>query len=181
MRVHRTPSHHPGHPPDRGAALIVALTMLVVMLTLGIGALRLTSSEERMAGHVLERQRVFQAAEAALREIEARIADEPPKAKATCADVPSRVGTRLRVCPAPAATAVPRWQYQRQDEWDQATPVGEGATRITPFYLVEHLADDIPCDIALIAGRGCRQFRITVRAGGNGRAAVMLQSIFLTD
>lgn len=53
---------------QRGAALIVALVMLLVMTVLGISAARTTNLQERMAGNLRDSNLAFQAAERALRE-----------------------------------------------------------------------------------------------------------------
>lgn len=58
---------------QRGAALIVALLMLLVMTVLGIAAMGVTRMEERMAGNTRDIDVAFQAAEAGLRDSEERI------------------------------------------------------------------------------------------------------------
>jgi type IV pilus assembly protein PilX len=65
---------------QRGAALIVALVMLLVMTVLGISAARTTNLQERMAGNLRDSNLAFQSAERALREGEAflRGASLPP-------------------------------------------------------------------------------------------------------
>jgi len=65
---------------ERGAALIVALVMLLVMTVLGISAARNTNLQERMAGNLRDNNLAFQSAERALREGETllRAATIPP-------------------------------------------------------------------------------------------------------
>lgn len=53
---------------ERGAALIVALIFLVVLTLLGVGAMRTTNLQERMAGSLRDSNLAFQAAESGLRE-----------------------------------------------------------------------------------------------------------------
>lgn len=53
---------------ERGAALIVALIFLLVLTLLGVGAMRTTNMQERMAGNLRDSNLAFQAAESALRE-----------------------------------------------------------------------------------------------------------------
>ena len=55
---------------QQGAVLIVSLIILLVTTLLGVTAMQSTSLEMRMAKNVEERQRVFNAAEAALRRAE---------------------------------------------------------------------------------------------------------------
>ena len=50
----------------RGAVLIVALIMLLVLTILGVAALQGANMEERMAGNMRDRNLAFQSAEAAL-------------------------------------------------------------------------------------------------------------------
>lgn len=166
---------------QQGVALVVALVMLVVILILGLSAMRLAATEERMAGYALDRQLAFQAAEAALRQIEERVDDERPDAGPACADILSGGITALRVCPAPAGAASPRWITINAADWGDATAVGPAGAQITPRYLIEHLGSNFACDAAATAAQTCRRYRITVRAGGAPRAEVMLQSIYLTD
>ena len=56
---------------QRGAALIVAMVMLLAMTLLGVTAVRNTTLQERMAGNLRDSNLAFQAAERALREGEA--------------------------------------------------------------------------------------------------------------
>ncbi len=52
---------------QRGAALVIALMMLVLMTLIGVTAIRTTTLEEKMAGNMHDRNLAFQAAETALR------------------------------------------------------------------------------------------------------------------
>jgi type IV pilus assembly protein PilX len=53
---------------ERGAALMVALVMLLLMTILGVTAMRTTTLQERMAGNLRDSNLAFQAAEVALRQ-----------------------------------------------------------------------------------------------------------------
>lgn len=53
---------------QQGAVLIISLIMLVLLTLIGMGAMRSTTMEERMAGNMRDKQVAFYAAEAALRE-----------------------------------------------------------------------------------------------------------------
>lgn len=52
---------------QRGATLIVALIMLLVLTVIGVAGMQDTTLQERMAGNMRDRNLAFQAAEAALR------------------------------------------------------------------------------------------------------------------
>ena len=68
MTVHLHPKAR-----QRGATLLIALVMLVVMTLLGLASIRSTSMQERMGANLYDRSLAFQAVESALREAEARI------------------------------------------------------------------------------------------------------------
>lgn len=179
------PLRHPKTPAgwrqkERGAALAVTLVMLLVILVLGLGALRMSITEERMTGYVFDRQLAFQAAEASLRELENWVEAERPEAGAACADLPGQ-NAFVRVCPPRAAASSPRWVTIDPADWGAAMPVGPAGAQIAPLYLIEHLGSQFACDTAVDAAQTCRQYRITARAGGGQRAEVMLQSLYLTD
>ena len=55
------------HSQQRGAVLLVALIMLLLLTVLGAAAMRDTNLQERMAGNMRDQSLAFQAAEAALR------------------------------------------------------------------------------------------------------------------
>lgn len=58
---------------QRGATLLIALVMLIVMTLLGLASIRSSSMQERMGANLYDRSLAFQAVESALREAEARI------------------------------------------------------------------------------------------------------------
>lgn len=62
-------SHSSGRFParERGAAMVIALVMLLVLTLLATASARMTLMEERMTGNTQDRNIAFQAAEAALR------------------------------------------------------------------------------------------------------------------
>ena len=60
---------------QRGAVLVIALMMLVVLTLLGLASMQNTILEERMAGNYRDRQIAFEAAEAALRTGEQRLSN----------------------------------------------------------------------------------------------------------
>jgi type IV pilus assembly protein PilX len=58
---------------QRGAVLVVALLMLLVMTILGVTAMQMSRMEERMAGNSRDTNLAFQGAEAGLRDGEERV------------------------------------------------------------------------------------------------------------
>ncbi len=69
-----------------GAVLFVSLIMLLVLTVIGVTAMQTTTLEEKMAGNLRDQTLAFQAAEAALREGETWLSNEPaePTAQAGC-------------------------------------------------------------------------------------------------
>lgn len=61
---------------QKGAVLLVALVMLLLLTIIGVASMRGTSLQENMANNLKERQLAFQGAEAALRAGERRAALE---------------------------------------------------------------------------------------------------------
>lgn len=81
----RATHHYPTNPyptlaRHRGATLLVAMVILLLMSAAALTALKAVKTEERMAGNLQDSYLAFQAAEAALREAEDLLAqpDLPP-------------------------------------------------------------------------------------------------------
>lgn len=172
----------PIRPRQSGVALIVALILVVIMSLLGLAGVRKIFQEEKMVAYTYDRTLTFQAAEAALRQVENSIDQVRPEPLAgACADFAS--GTfSVRACPPPAAgAATPRWMDTEFDRWANAAAVGTGTLAITPQYFVEFLGSNFPCGLDPSAVPVCKRYRVTARAGGDGRAQVMVQSLYATD
>ena len=166
---------------QRGAVLVVALIFLVVMTLLILASIRGTVMQERMASNLYDRSLAFQAAEAALREGERFVLETPPK--------PAGIGCAAGTCSKPEAGDTPVWQDE--DVWEDAhdANVEIGTLPVPPQFLVELLADDMPevnlCESTAIdpdapcyAGPEGLRYRITARSGEEGRAVVILQSVY---
>ena len=69
---------------QRGATLLVAMIMLMLITIVGFSAMQTTTMQERMSGNLRDKELSFQAAEAALRSREAWLADQ--KSAPTIAD-----------------------------------------------------------------------------------------------
>jgi type IV pilus assembly protein PilX len=180
-----TPGIHSSRK-QRGAVLVVALIFLVVMTMLILASIRGTVMQERMASNLYDRSLAFQAAEAALREGERFVLEAPPKPVGGCT-----AGN----CSKPESGDAPVWQDE--DIWDDAHSADDGHGHVIqigdlpvpPTFLVELLADDMPevniCESTAIdpdapcyAGPEGLRYRITARSGEEGRAVVLLQSVY---
>jgi type IV pilus assembly protein PilX len=69
---------------QRGAALVVALLLLVVITLVGLAAVRGTIMQQKMAGNMYDRQIAFQSAEAAMRAAAASIPTSPGNIARNC-------------------------------------------------------------------------------------------------
>lgn len=163
---------------QRGVALVIALVLLVVMTLLGLSAMRTVTLEEKMSGHTFDRSISFQATEAALRQAETWVAvNQPtPAAGAAC-------DTTTGVCGLLTGSSVDRWNDASFSGWVNATPVGSASITVTPQFFIEYLGNTFPCQPNnLNAAIDCKRYRITARSNaGDGRASVMLQSMYATE
>jgi type IV pilus assembly protein PilX len=177
MSLQANPSFRSG---QSGATLVVVLILLLVMTLLALASMRGTLMEERMTANQYDRSLSFQAAEAALREGEALAAGRP--------NIPA--GCNAGLCGIPDPEAAPVWE--NANVWaaarQTATEYGAGTLALQPQYIVELLADNVPpkgsCtttgDVSIVDG--CtgteRRYRITARSQEEGRAVVVLQSVY---
>lgn len=175
-------TYSPRSRDQAGVALIVALIMVVIMSLLGLTGVRMIFQEEKMAAYSFDRTLTFQATEAALREAESSIDQVKPEPLAgACGDFSSGI-FNVRACPPPVAgAATPRWLDDTFAGWANSSAVGTGSLQVTPQYFVEYLGTGFPCGLDPSAPPVCKRYRITARAGGNGRAEVMVQSLYASD
>lgn len=173
----------------RGAALTITLLMLVVLLLLGIAALRISSQSEHIARNRQDRQIAWQAAAAALRDAEYDIGAPlapryllfgNPLSNGTppC----SKHGATAGICLAgdPRASAT-RWQLSNTPSLaygrfsGQGMQTGSGAqSALPPRYLIEILPNT--------AGETSWRYRISALGfGPDSQIQVLLQSIYLRN
>ncbi len=155
---------------ERGAALVVALIMLVIMALLGVAAMQNTTMEERMAGNLRQQYRAFQAAEAGLRRAEIEIEAGAPN-KMSCDDTFSDtsgliandfdsfdvIGNEL-----PAQVHVrycgPKKREYRNDEGETpSSDAGAQAKIIVNYYQIISVARvENNADVVLVSAYGLR-------------------------
>ncbi|MBB1060352.1 pilus assembly protein [Lysobacter spongiae] len=167
----------PRHAQE-GAVLIVVLILLLVLTLLGLASLRGTVMEERMTANLRDRGLGFQAAEAALREAEARILANGhagfPAAGAGGCNGP--------LCDTPDGIQADRWWNAAAAYWTNAN-AGVGNIAIRPQYFVEYMgeAPSWPkCDSEIPVHPLCLKprYRVSARSSADDRATVILQSNF---
>ncbi len=167
---------------QQGITLIICMIVLVVLTVLGLGSIRDTSMEEKMAGNMRNRNLAFQAAESALREGEEFLSDtvvlpdfiganglysqfitDPITAMATSWGVPSAVRAYGSYSDLTSYTAV----------------LPEVAA--APVYIIERM-DSLTPTASVEAGQAQDTiifYRITVRAvGSTDTASVILQTVY---
>ena len=146
---------------QRGATLIVALVMLLLISLLAVGGMQSSILQERMASNAHDGSIAFQASEAALRQAET--------------DLLNTIATR-QTASGTARLATP-W------DWDGINPAPSGAGNVgtqvnsEPVYHHARLADICPIDPT----EPCfERFLVTSRGeGGSADAVAVIQSTVL--
>jgi type IV pilus assembly protein PilX len=141
---------------QRGVTLIVTLVMLVLITLVGVSSIRNSTLDERMAGNSRDRDKAFQAAEAAVQTCLSRIQAE------------TYTGTPL--VPA-ASNATPVWEVAAN--WSNANSVE------IDLGAAARLAAQPRCIYETL---GTGSYRVTGRAvGASDLTVVMLQATYSTE
>jgi type IV pilus assembly protein PilX len=137
------------HPRKmKGATLIVALIMLVLIAIIGFGAMQTTTMEEKMSGNLRDKNMSLQAAEAGLRDREAWLRG-------------------LTSAPSPNG----QWLFDSDPDWNSPLEYGdEGTVEVSgvindPVMIVEEM-EFLPDD--LVTGFDIRKGRDMYRIGSRG-------------
>lgn len=170
MRVH-------GRRGQRGISLIVSLVLLVIVTLLALGSMRGVVQQTRMSGTTTDRSLAFEAAEAALRDAERRVA------ALGGANVPIAfpvAGCAGGYCATPAVADTPRWLDDAFAGWRVAAVPAPAAAPV-PEAIVEDMGDApnwAGCENEIPRQPNCstRRLRITSRNTADGRATVLVQS-----
>ncbi|MDR2014916.1 MAG: hypothetical protein LBP99_04745 [Azoarcus sp.] len=185
--------------PQRGAALIIAMILLLIMSLLAATSLRGTLMQERMSSNTYDRDLAFQSAEAGLRMGERRAenwvrAGSPLGLQSCNSPHPATgfyrsIGADTTSCPqplweGPAPDAVGSfWHDAEGDKGSNDIQFGDEKLSLAPYYIVELISENAPCQIDNPnTTTTCKRFRVTASSrAANGRARVILQSIYATD
>lgn len=174
---------------QRGIALAVVLILLVVITLLALAAMRGTVLQQRMSSSVSDRGLAFQAAEAALREGEAKAGDNPRNKAGFPADGTCGADEWQGYCGRPSPASDARWL---EGNWNgnsrEATVAVEGVGA-QPRYMIELLQSGLPAtgscttDLDVSPDAQCAGdetiYRITARSSAEDRADVTLQSTYV--
>ncbi len=158
---------------QRGATLVVVLVLLLLMTLLGLASLRSTVLEERMTSNLLDRSLGFQVAEAGLREAEAALSLNPTFPAAGC--------NAQGLCARPDPLAVERWLDPGFNAW--RTGSVSDANTAPPRYIAEEMGEGPnwrDCDRLSPVHPLCltSRYRVTVLSQQDGRASVLLQTVY---
>lgn len=152
------PSHLHSRRRQDGAVLIITLIMLIVITLVTVSSVRSTTVDERMAGNARDRNKAFQAAEAAVQNCLAMV---------NAHSFPGTVQTPA-LPPNP-----PLWDVEAN--WETS------AAASYPIPMTDaQLAEDPRCLVETLSSTG--SFRVTGRAvGSSADTVVMLQATYSTD
>jgi type IV pilus assembly protein PilX len=177
---------------ERGAILITALLLLLVLTILGTSSLQNTVLQERMAGNMNNRNLAFQASEAALREAEEWLGDRVQLPAEKSGGLGDNDVWRLDA-PDPGDGTHFWWKASEAgaDWWQNGDNTREVDSFCNddclvaenPRYLIEHRLfrpDSLVVGQAATAPAGKDYHRITARGvGRTTKAKVVLQSVFV--
>lgn len=164
---------------QKGATLIVALVMLLVLTLLAVAAMESSVVEERMAGNALDRNVAFQAAESALRDAETTIFSFPEYSRPV-----NGSGTGIAIRDSLGGSDW--WLARRSDAnwWENNTreysPNDDDVPGVSrnPRYVIEEY-DDVCDSTETPTLEDCLiVYRITAIAWGGRNTSVMLQSLY---
>lgn len=166
-----------GSQGQRGAVLVISLIMLLVVTLIGVGSIRDTVLEERMAGNTRDRNVAFQSAESGVREAEILI-----EQITSLGNFAATAGLYGRTVEEP-----PFWEDATWSNAANHVVAGSDyGAYAAPRYTVKHMTTIVGTEGALnMSGYGGNKgtgdvtvFRITVRGTGNDAdsAEVILRS-----
>lgn len=147
---------------QRGVTLIITLVMLVLVTLVIVSTVRTSTMDEKMAGNARDRDKAFQAAEAAV--------------QSCIAKLQSSLYTGTPLTPA-AFDATPNWEVAAN--WGNANSVAVVVVAADDPISAKLSSQPRCMYEALVAGSG--NYRITCRAlGASSLTEVILQATYVT-
>jgi type IV pilus assembly protein PilX len=163
---------------QRGAVLVVALLMLLIMTVLGVTAMQMSRMEERMAGNSRDINLAFQGAEAGLRDSEDKLRVLVVR-PTTCAAAPCAV-FRQALLPTDMRGPDDAWWKANGTEYGVAGTQEVSDTTRDPLEIVEDLgfvADSLTIGHGPPEGRNF--YRVTANStGASDTAQALLESTY---
>jgi type IV pilus assembly protein PilX len=163
---------------ERGAVLVIALLMLLVMTVLGVTAMQMSRMEERMAGNSRDVNLAFQGAEAGLRNGEDRLRVLTVR-PTTCVTAPCTFWRRDTIVVSKRDQPLTWWTTNGAEYGVAATAEVTGITR-DPMIVVED-AGFVPDSLTVGHGppEGRNFYRVTASsAGASDTAEAVLESTY---
>ncbi|MEO8019281.1 MAG: PilX N-terminal domain-containing pilus assembly protein [Pseudomonadota bacterium] len=163
---------------QRGAVLVVALLMLLVMTVLGVTAMQMSRMEERMAGNSRDINLAFQGAEAGLRDSEERLRVLIVR-PTTCTTAPCDVFGKTTL-PTDMRSANTTWWGTNGREYGVAGTQEVTDTTRDPLEVVDDLGF-VPDSLTVGHGppEGRNFYRITANStGASNTAQALLESTY---
>jgi len=179
---------------QRGAVLIVALIMLLLLTLVGVAGIRDTQLQEKMAGGTEDRALAFQAAESALRAGESEISPTTGAytglcTAGTCFKNYTGLAAPTRTCSGSPCSETAYWAQYTWTGTNAQAYSGTGLTEVKsqPRYVVEQLPQNYSPITGTTNGgtatatgvQTVTDFLITARATGRtDSSVVILQSMY---
>jgi type IV pilus assembly protein PilX len=172
----------PSFKKERGAILVTAMLLLLILTIIGVSASQMTRMQERMAGNLRDQNLSFQGSEAGLRDGETLIRTRAALPD-TCVEAPCLFWTRGTFENVPAEDQ--EWWddngIEVESDGDRTTVTHEMAElNADPRFVVESIGF-VPDD--LVPGFGPQEgrdfYQVTGRStGGSGAALTVLRSTY---
>ena len=173
---------------QRGATLVIALILLLIMTVVALSGVETVTLEEKMTANTYDRSLAFQSAEAGLRVGEAIALAQSENSNAgfdsegiytdsgnTCGASPCQNG----LCSQPDKDCPDRWLDSNFNGWQTASGSNIGSMGSSAQFFIEYLGTYQ--DINTSQPERYSHYRVTARSNqGTERATVMLQSIYQT-
>jgi type IV pilus assembly protein PilX len=184
MNNHRFKKLGLGHAPElhqTGTALVTSLVMLLIMTMIGVGSLKNTLMQEKMAGNVWDAGAAFQATEIGLRDAEIFIESLATPSVFSITATPT-IGLL-------SATAT-EFDYLESSAWNSSSAkqsAGEfEAVKQPPFFVIKHIKDTsatAPSPEVLNyganpPGSSVSVFKVTAKGSGRTDAARSILQIY---
>lgn len=175
------------HSNQQGAALIVALIILLLMTLIGIFAMRGGVMQEKMANNLRDRELAHQAAEIALRDAERFISSLVNRPDPTVSGANSNIYTLNSTDLDPDTTNAQPWWQERDATWwannaNSVASVLPGNVAVAPRYVIEEIGQKSFDEVESKPKSGVYYYRITARGtGGSALTRVMLQSTVVKE
>jgi type IV pilus assembly protein PilX len=164
---------------QRGAVLVVGLIFLSLMTLIGVTAFTVATQEERIAGNTRDRNRAFEAAEAALRECERYLSGAVPPVFSDDGTVDRGMYT------PPAYGAKDRWETINWSTDPARVLTGRAGVAEQPRCIVQRMAtvrSSNASQRAELPQPTAWSYQVTARGvGANPFTTVLLQTSYVRD